>query len=280
MRRAAAVLLLAVAAFGAGSARARLVDLDRARRGSQELLYLPNGKYLKVVSLGHASLVADFVYIWAIQYYSDYQRQDRYRYVEHVFGNVIAELDPAYTDPYWLGGLILSTEAGDVDAGLRLLDKGFSVNPSAWILPYTAGWECHRVGRFARAAEYFDLAAKAPGAPASILRLEAGMTARAGNIREAIVQWQNVLNDPRNDDSARAIASRQIRTLTVRADIEDLEAAIAHYRERYGRPPRALLELVASGFVKSVPQDPDGKPYDYDGAKGSVSSAAARVLGS
>jgi len=32
--------------------------------------------------------------------------------------------------------------------------------------------------------------------------------------------------------------------------------------------------------VKSVPQDPDGKPYDYDAAKGSISSAAARVLGS
>jgi tetratricopeptide (TPR) repeat protein len=279
-RHALAIALLAVAALGAGSARARLVELERARRVSQELLYLPNGKYLKAVSLGHAPLVADFVYIWAIQYYSDYERQDRYRYVEHVFGNVIAELDPAYTDPYWLGALILTTEANDVDAGLRLLDKGFAANPSAWVLPYVAGWECHRAGRFAQAADYFDLAAKAPGAPASIFRLKAGMTERAGHLREAIARWRDVLDDPRNDAGARAIASRQIRTLTVRADIHDLDEAIARYRERIGRLPQALAELAEAGIVRAVPQDPDGKPYDYDPVAGTVSSSAVRVLGS
>ena len=276
-RRASAVLLLAIAAVGAGSARARLVELDRARRGTQELLYLPNGKYLKAVSLGHAPLVADFVYMWAIQYYSDYEREDRYRYVEHVFGSVIPELDPAYTDPYWLGALILATEAGDVDAALRVLDKGIALNPSAWVLPYVAGWECHRVGRFARAADYFDRAAKTPGAPASIVRLEAGMTARAGNMREAIDRWREVLNDPRNDDGARAIASRQIRMLSVRADIQDIGAAIARYREQNGRPPRSLAELVQTGLLKILPQDPDGNPYAYDPSAGTVSSGV-RVL--
>jgi tetratricopeptide (TPR) repeat protein len=280
MRHALAILLLVVAALGAGSARSRLTELDRARRGSEELLYLPNGKYLKAVSLGHAPLVADFVYIWAIQYYSDYERQDRYRYVEHVFGNVIAELDPAYTDPYWLGALILTTEANDVDAGLRVIDKGFAMNPSAWILPYVAGWECHRAGRFAQAAEYFDRAAKAPGAPPSIFRLKAGMTERTGHLREAIARWRDVLDDPRNDAGARAIASRQIRTLTVRADVHDLDAAIARYREQSGRPPRSLADLVQAGVVRSVPQDPDGRPYDYDPVAGTVSSAASRVLGS
>jgi hypothetical protein len=68
--------------------------------------------------------------------------------------------------------------------------------------------------------------------------------------------------------------------LTVRADIEDLDAAIARYRQRNGRPPRALLDLVEAGDLKFLPQDPEGKPYDYDAARGSVSSAAARVLGS
>ena len=273
MGPSAAILLIAIAACGAGAARARLVDLAPLRRDSQELLYLPNGKYLKAVSLGHAPLVADFVYIWAIQYYSDYEREDRYRYIEHVFGNVIAELDPAYIDPYWLGALILSTEAGDVDAGLRLLDKGIGRNPSAWILPYAAGWECHRAGRFARAAEYFDRAANTPGAPASIFRLEAGMTERAGNTREAIARWQDVLNDPRNDDGARAIAGRQIRMLSVRADIQDLNAAIESYRQRFGRPPNTLQELLSSGILKHLPQDPDGKPYAYDPADGTVSSS-------
>ena len=280
MRRILVGVLLAVAVAGAVSARVRLVAIDLAGRGSKALLYLPNGKYLKAISLGHASIVADFVYLWAIQYYSDYERTDRYRYVEHVFGDVIAELDPGYIDPYWLGALILSTEAQDVEAGLRLLDRGFANNPSAWILPFLAGWECDRVGQFDRAATYFDRAAKAPGAPPDLFRLKAGMTARTGNLRDAIARWQDVFDDPRNDDGARAIATRQIRTLTVRADVHDLDAAIAAYRERHGRLPKSLDELVRAGIVGALPRDPDGAAYSYDPSTGTVSSDAARMLGS
>jgi tetratricopeptide (TPR) repeat protein len=280
MRRLLVVMLLAVAAFGVGSARERLGEIDAAGRGAQDLLYMPNGKYLKAISLGHAPLLADFVYLWAIQYYSDYTKADRYRYVEHVFGDVIPELDPGYIDPYWLGAVILTTEARDEDAGLRLLDRGFEKNPSAWILPFLAGWECDRFRRFDRAAAYFDRAAKVPGAPPDLFRLKAGMTARNGNLREAIARWQDVLADPRNNDEARAIASRQIRTLTARADVQDLDAAIGVFRTRTGRPPRRLDELVQAGIVGALPQDPDGRPYTYDPLVGTVSSPASRVLGS
>ena len=230
--------------------------------------------------MGHAPLLADFVYLWAIQYYSDYTQADRYRYVEHVFGDVIAELDPGYIDPYWLGALILTTEAKDEEAGLRLLDRGFEKNPGTWILPFLAGWECERIGQFDRAAAYFDRAANAPGAPPDLFRLKAGMTARTGNLREAIARWQDVLADPRNDDEARAIAARQIRALTVRADVQDLDTAIGVYRKQVGRPPRDLGELVRAGILGALPQDPDGQPYAYDPAAGTVSSKASRVLGS
>lgn len=280
MRRALAWLLFAAAVCAAAASRARLNDVEAAQRGRKELLYLPNGKYLKATSLGHAPLVADLVYLWAIQYYSDYDREDRYRYVEHVFGDVIAELDPAYTDPYWIGALILTTEAKDLDGGLRLLDKGFAQNPSEWVLPYLAGWECDRAGQFARAAAYFDRAAKAPGAPPALFRLKAGMTALTGNLREAIARWKDVLDDPRNDEGARSIATRQIRTLTVKADLQDLDAAIAAFRARVGRAPRSLDELVRAGFLRALPLDPDGEPYAYDPATASATSKAGRLLGS
>jgi tetratricopeptide (TPR) repeat protein len=280
MRHLAVIVLLVGAVCGAGWARARLTDIDTARSGAKDLLYMPSGKYLKAISLGHAPLLADFVYLWAIQYYSDYTRADRYRYVEHVFGDVIGELDPGYIDPYWVGALILTAEAKDEEAGLRLLDRGFEKNPSVWILPYLAGWECQRNGQPDRAAAYFDRAAKVPGAPPDLFRLKAGMTARAGNLREAIARWQDVLADPRNNDEARAIATRQIRTLTVRADVQDLDAAIGVYRKQVGRPPRSLDELVRAGILNAIPRDPDGQPYAYDPAAGTVSSTASRVLGS
>jgi tetratricopeptide (TPR) repeat protein len=271
--------LFALSALGAGLARERLVDAELAGSGEKELLYLPNGKYLRAVSLGNAPVVADFVYLWAIQYYSDYEREDRYRYVQHVFGDVIGQLDPAFTDPYWIGALILTTEANDLDGGLKLLDTGFQRDPSAWLLPFLAGWECERFKQFDRAAAYFDRAAHAPGAPREMARLEAGMIAREGKLRDAIAEWKTVLHDPQNDDGARAIAERQIRTLTVRADLQDLDAAIAEFRQRTGRNPRALGEVVRAGVLGALPLDPDGKPYVYDPATATASSTAGRLLG-
>ncbi len=212
-RRVGALAIAAAALLAAGSGRAALDRLSRVEQGERALLYLPNGKHLKAMSLGHAPLVADVVYLWAIQYYSDYRRADRFQFVEHVFGSVIAELDPHYIDPYWLGGLILIVEKGDLDAGLRLLDAGFAKNPDAWILPYSAGWECESAKRYERAASYFESAARVPSAPAFIARMRAGMFNKAGDLDGASRAWRQILDDPRTDAVAQAIASRQLRRI-------------------------------------------------------------------
>jgi len=279
MRPAGIWLCIVLAGAGAMAARGRLEHLTGGDGGERGLLYLPNGKHLKLLSLGHGSLLADWLYIWAIQYYSEYERGDRYRYVEHVFGDVIAELDPHYIDPYWLGALIMIVEAHDLDAGLRLLDRGFANNPDEWILPYLAGWECYHAGRYERAADYLAAAAAVPGAPSHVARMRAGMVARAGDDRHALDLWRQLLADPRNDAATRAIAERQVRALRVRIDLNTLSSAVETFRRRTGRLPRSLVELVRAGVLSALPLDPDGNRYAYDPASGQVSSVADRLLG-
>ncbi|MCP3979081.1 MAG: hypothetical protein GY716_07085 [bacterium] len=274
------VLALFLAGVGlAGFGGARLERLDADNPPGAELLYLPNGKLLRVASLGQSELLADLVYLWAIQFYSDYQREDRYRYVEHVFGNVIAELDPNYLDPYWLGAMILSTEARDSEAAIRLLDKGYENNPDEWVLPYMAGWEHYFAGRFEEASRYFDVASQNPSAPPNVLRMRAGMIGKTGDLRKSAELWQQVLDDPRADEASIAIAGRQVRDLTVKADLKDFSEAIERFRDDNRRNPRTLAELVARGYLGYLPVDPDGNHYLYDVAGGNVSSPAQRLLG-
>ncbi len=270
------LFLLGVAGAASGlRGLQRIGDL----RTADELLYLPNGRYLRIVSLGHRALMADLVYLWAIQYYSNYDRADRFRYVEHVFGNVIPELDPHYVDAYTLGALILTVEAKDVDAGLRVLDKGMRDNPDDYLLPYLAGWEAYHAGLYERSARYFAEAASKPGAPAVILRNRAGAVARAGDLREAYALWRELYLDPGSDAVTRGVAERRMRDLAVRIDLETLERAVERFRTRNGRPPRALSELVRAGEIREVPIDPDGRPYAYDPSSGKVGSTAGRILG-
>jgi tetratricopeptide (TPR) repeat protein len=264
-----------VATIAAGRS---LGPLDERRADETHLLYLPNGKHLKVASLGQAPLVADVIYLWAIQYYANYEGEDRYRYVEHIFRDVIAELDPHYVDAYWLGALIMTLEGHDLEGGLRLLDHGFANNPDQWVLPYVAAWECHFAGEFERASDYFRAAANVPGAPPQVRRAIGGMMKRAGNIRGALAEWMAILEDPSSDDASRAIASRQVRDLKFKADVADLRTAVAAFQRDNRRNPESLKQLVQTGYIRMVPLDPDLAPYIYDPVTGVVASAG-RVLG-
>jgi tetratricopeptide (TPR) repeat protein len=279
MRRVWVVLLLIVCvATAVGSARGlgRIVDHDR---GDDELLYLPNGKFLKVASLGQAPVLADLIYIWAIQFYSNYDRDDRFRYVRHVFSNVIAELDPQYIDAYWLGALILIVENDDLEGGLALLDQGFAANPDKWILPYLAAWECWLAGQPERTAKYFEIAAAIPQAPTTVRRMRAAMVARSGDLETSLELWQEILDDPDSDATSVNIAERKIRDLTVRIDLRDLKAAIERFRIDNSRYPDSLAELQRGGYIRFIPRHPDGADYHYDPTTGQVSGPRGRILG-
>ncbi len=271
-----AALVLGVAAASVGA-----VSLHHVQNGAGEdrLLYLPNGRYLKVASLGHSALMADLVYMWSIQYYSNYEREDRFRYVEHVFGNVIAELDPGFTDAYSLGAMILSVEAHDLDGALRLLDMGIERNPDNWILPYIAGWECFHAGRFDTASGYFTRASEIPGAPDLIARNRAGAVARSGDIVAAYRLWRELYEDPDIDDTTREVAERQVRELHIQIDLQAIHRAVADHRDRYGYFPGSMQDLIARGLLDGERLDPDGDRYIYNPSTGEAGSAAGRILG-
>jgi len=271
-----AVVLLAALACGWAGARLESVTDDSA--GEQELLLLPNGKHLKVASLGQAPVLADLIYLWAIQYYSSYEREDRFRYVEHVFGSVISELDPHYIDAYWMGALILIVEARDIDGGLALLDKGIAANPDNWLLPYLAGWETYHVERYDRAEEYFAMAEAIPGAPPYVRRTRIGMAAAKGDHRRAYAMWLGVLQDAGSDAGTIDIAERQLRHLKIKIDIQEIAVWVEKFRSENDRWPRSLNELVITGYSDALPIDPLGRPYAFDPLTGDVAAQQDRVL--
>ena len=274
---AGAVVLLVGGALVVAETDTRLRSLEAGRGPAQHLLYLPNGRYLRVASLGNAPLLADLIYLWSIQYYGNFQIEDRYQYVEHIYGNVITELDPHYFDPYWIGALIISVETGNLDKALELLDKGFARNPDQWIFPYLAGWESASAKRYDRAVEYFQKAAAVPTAPPDIARLVAGMYQRAGDARTALAEWTRLARET-TDPGVRKIAENRARALRVDLDLAAIRAGIERYRATRGRPPARLDDLVREGYLASLPMNPEGVPYAYDAGTGSAGAGPPRVI--
>jgi tetratricopeptide (TPR) repeat protein len=270
---AGALILLAAILQGGRAAAAR------AGEGASPLLYLPSGRYLKVVSLGFDAILADAIYLWSIQYYSNYRAEERYGYLEHIYKEIITELDPHYLDAYLTGALIMSAEARRPEAALALLDKGIERNPGAWILTFDAGFLCYQdLKDYRRARSYFETALRSPDAHPAVRRFAAEMASRAGDKRTSLKEWADI-HRTASDDYVRTVAWNHVHDLRVQIDLEDLGAAIAAFRSRRDRPPRRLDELVRAGLLPSLPLDPEGHAYDYDPGTGRVSYRGSRVLG-
>lgn len=269
---AMAGLLLAVLVQG------RIEGCRRSGAG-HPLLYLPSGKYLKVMALGFEGLLADVLYLWSIQYYGNFDIKDRYTYLEHIYGQVITELDPHYLDPYLVGALIMAVEARQPEMALRLLDKGVENNPGQWIVAFEAGFLCYNdLHDYRRAAYYFKKAIEIPGAHPLVRRLYAEMYNRAGDKRTSLREWSDIYQTS-DDPRVQNVAWNHVHDLKVDVDVADLQDMVSRFRDKAGRPPGRLRELVTAGVVQALPADPEARDYLYDPRTGEVRYRGSLVLG-
>lgn len=252
------------------------ITLERARGEAfsrPPFLYLPSGKYLKALVLGYENIAADILYLWSIQRYSHYEKEHRFLYLEHVY-NMITDLDSHYIDPYLIGALTMAREGSDYERAFKLLQKGMRNNPDEWILPLDAGFYALQDLRdYSKAIDYFMKASEIEGCPPEVDRLIAGAFQRVGDKVSSLKFWLDIYNSA-TDEWIKEMSYNHIYDLKIAIDLEMLQRAIDHYKEKKGRLPPSLFALVREGFLREIPTDPDGRSYRYDRSSGVVSVAS------
>lgn len=278
LRRLAAAVLILAAAVSAGIAQRVLDSMQPAEGAGRHLLYLPSGKYLRALAPGYREVLADLIYLWSIQYYSDYAPADRYVYLEHIYAGVITELDPHYEDPYLVGAMIMALEAKDVEMALRLLDKGIAANPDNWLMPFEAGFYCYdTLHDYRRAAAYFDKALKVPGVHPVVRRLRAEMFNKLGDKRTSLRLWLQIY-ETAHDEYVRSVSFHHVHDLKLQVDVDTLRTALEVYRGERGSWPATLGDLVKAGIIDRVPVQPNGDPYLYNRRTGQVRATERFLL--
>jgi tetratricopeptide (TPR) repeat protein len=266
-----AVLLLGSAA-GILALKLRSEEIARARAAGSGLRFLPPGRTLKAASLGYSSLLADIIYIWAIQYFSDPSIADRYSRLDHIFG-VISDLDPKYSEPYLIGALIAAYEAREPRLALKVLDRAMKKNPGDWVYPFEAGHYAQMMMKdYGLAREYYRRAKDLPGAPDIARRLYADALFKSEDYETSWKTWLEV-HASATDDRVRKIASNHLYQVKAARDIAAVREAVERYRERFGRRPANLGQLVRAGLLPSLPRDLDDRDYIYDPRSGEISTA-------
>src|SRR5215831_18573347 len=139
IRVAALIVALGALAAVVAVTGTRLDRAATAAARADEPVYLPRAEYLRPISFGWQNVLADVLWFRTISYFGEHYRGDRtYPWLAQMC-DLVTDLDPRAEHVYRFGGVLLPWEAGEVDAGVRLLEKGIAVFPDSWTLHYYLG---------------------------------------------------------------------------------------------------------------------------------------------
>ncbi len=243
--------------------------IDRQRGPEADLgdaLYLPSGRVLRKLSLGYEGLLANIYWTRVVQYFGRKRLAQATRF--EVLGpllNITTDLDPNLITAYRYGSVFLAEKppggAGEPQQALELLRRGIVRNPDYWRLWQDLGfiyyWD---LKDYTQASKVFLVGSERPGALQWMKVLAATVSAKGGGYETSRTLWLDIYRHADND-SIRKSALAHLMALDAEEEIRRINELIAFYRQKEGQPPQSFSDLVAAGYLKTLPRDPSGAPY-------------------
>jgi hypothetical protein len=223
---------------------------------------------LAITSLEFKGFVSDLLFIKALIFQgSTYERKEepRMKPEEWQWLNRVliasTDLDPYFSDPYFLANAHMTWEAGMVRETNELLEKGTQYRDWDWVLPFFSGFNnFFFLHDDAKAAELLMTASQRPGPSEQLLSLAARLAFKGKKTENAILFLEAIAKKT-DDERQKKDYETRIRALRTRLF---LERSVTAYKARFGRPPVSLQKLVETGVVKEIPQDPYGGKFFID----------------
>jgi hypothetical protein len=239
-------------------------------------------------SFGLRSLVADLMFLQAIQVHGSHRNARSAeagaaddRAINRLL-TYATDIDPKFAGAYRFAGNAmprhtLDGKATNVLQARAILKKGVIERPDDWRIPFALGFiESYYLGEFADAAHHLAMAARVPGSPAYVAFLATRAAAEGGDLDFGF-QLANAMAAQASEESTQKEWQRRLLDLRMERDLRIIDAALQRYRERAGRSPASLQELVRAGDLSGIPAEPHGGRYELD-ANGAPRSTAAERL--
>ena len=237
-----------------------------AYRDEPDVLWIPSGKILKRLSLGHEGLMADIYWTRAVQFYGG-QRRDHKTDLSMLgpLLDITVDLDPYLLVAYKFGAIFLSEPsphgASQPQQAVRLIQKGIQANPDEWRLWHDLGFIYYwNLKDYPAAAAAYLEGSKNPHAAPWMKVMAAVILQKGGSRETSRFLWTEVYQSA-EDQTIRQNALDHLQTLKATEDIEELEKRVSLFRDQTGHWPQSFSELVAQGLLQGIPEDPLGFPY-------------------
>ncbi|MGB9500452.1 MAG: hypothetical protein ACKVE4_12090 [Dissulfuribacterales bacterium] len=205
-------------------------------------------------------LTADLVILEAGAYIGkDDKRKDQdWEGITRLFRLAMA-LDPYFLHTCTLIQGFLPWEAGMVEDALDLLSISKASRLWDWRPAYFMGFDNYYfLGRNAEAGRLLLEAASIPEAPTFLALIGARLSYKGGQTQAAIALLKTMLAQQDETDPAYEDVRARLAALN---GVRILEVAIGQFKKQFGRRPGQLTELVETGILGKLPENPYGLPY-------------------
>lgn len=213
------------------------------------------------LAFGFRNFLADIAWLKAVQVSGarSMTREDYDRLFHHIDTSI--NLDPQFTMPYLLGGIILGDSPDHSREALQTLARGRKNHPSEWRFPFFIGYiRYFSLGDPIGGGNALMEASRVPGSAPYLSLLAARMLSEGREPETALAFLDEMLRQESNSDRREALMKR-IREVIVERDIQYLERAVAEYRRKEGKAPAGFADLAGAGLIKAVPDEPNGGNY-------------------
>jgi hypothetical protein len=252
-------ILLAATVFVATSQRLKSAPRQSVSVEMQVALPL----FVQVfMAMGDRYLAANLAAIRALVVAPDRMQLDEFKILAKVQKDV-SWLNPGHEDNYYIAFAILP-QYGEMDAAQTILARAsrfryFDYQPSFF---YAFNQWYYKHDPVGAAAWMREAAEKLPDADQRLTmqNLAARWVDKAQDTELAIRVVEAMAKEARRKDFRAYLETRVVRL----RQLHQLRIAAIAYRERFGKPLPTLQELVDSGILPALPQDPFGFGFGFD----------------
>lgn len=272
-----ALVVLFAAVIGLQMIQAARPPLAMPEGISTNLLYVRSPQVLRRATLSYQAVLADIYWIRAVQHYGGTKlSNDATKQYDILYPllDLTTSLDPYFDVVYKFGSVFLAEPypagAGRPDQAIALLQKGLRTRPDKWELAQGIGFVYYWwLADYQNAAMWFNRGADMRGAPDWLRPLAAVTLAEGGNRQSSRTLWSEIARTA-DADWLRNQAAFRLKQLDALDGIDVVERFVQEYRGQTGALPASWAEMVRAGFLRAVPADPAGVPFQLDPATGKV----------
>lgn len=225
-----------------------------------------NPEIAKNISFGFNSILADWYWLNAIQYYGGGDPYGEYKTLPKLLDNVIT-LNPKFEYAYVFTLLVVPNE-DMADEAFKIGKKGLTNLPDSWQIPYYMGTAYHINQKdYANAGKYLEISASKKDAPA-IAKLLAAIYYTKADKREVAYNLYKVMHETSEDEYVRKRAGEYMQNIEIAYYLED---AVKKYQEKFSKMPTSLNQLVSAKIIPEIPASAiEGRFFELDPATGKV----------